>query len=458
MSDDDRKASGCPFAPAEGAAPSRRKLLIGAAGLAGGAALSPGCGASAQGTAAPATHDRSIANDSQRSDHSHDAAPHDFENDGTRETQPFYGTHQAGVANPQPASAIIVAFDVLSTDRAGLQRLFRTLTERIAFLTSGGATPVLNPQMPPPDNGILGPEIYPDNLTVTVGLGASLFDTRFGLADLKPKHLTTMEQFPNDALDARLCHGDILIQFCANTNETNIHALRDIVRMTPDLLDLRWKMDGFLPPHTLKKLGKDTVRNLLGFKDGTANVNASDTGLMDELVWIQPKHEEPDWASDGTYQVVRLIHMTVERWDRTPLGEQQTIIGREKMSGAPLGMVHERDVPNYTGAQGTSVPMNAHIRLANPRTRETQANLILRRPFNFSRDSVTKAGQLEMGLLFVCFQSDLDRGFKAVQARLNGEPLEEYIKPFGGGYFFVLPGVRGPGDYLAKGLVERSPV
>lgn len=450
MSGDDRKSGTCPFAALEGPVPSRRKLLLGAAGLAGGAALLQGHGATAQ------THDR-IATDSQSADHSHDTAPHDFENDGTRDTQPFYGLHQSGVVNPQPAAAILVAFDVLASDRGDLQRLFRTLTERIAFLTRGGATKAANAQMPPPDNGILGPDIFPDNLTMTVGLGASLFDTRFGLADLKPKHLVAMDQFPNDALDGRMCHGDVLIQFCANTNETNIHALRDILRATPDLLALRWKMDGFLPPHTLKKLGKDTVRNLLGFKDGTANIDATDTPLMDELVWVQPKHEEPDWAHDGTYQVVRLIHMTVERWDRTPLGEQQTIIGRAKMSGAPLGMTQERDVPDYAGAQAKAIPVDAHIRLANPRTRETQANRILRRPFNFSRDSISKAGQLEMGLLFICFQSDLNRGFKAVQARLNGEPLEEYIKPFGGGYFFVLPGAHGPEDYLAKGLVERSP-
>jgi len=30
----------------------------------------------------------------------------------------------------------------------------------------------------------------------------------------------------------------------------------------------------FLPPHTIKRAGKDTVRNLLGFKDGTANLTA----------------------------------------------------------------------------------------------------------------------------------------------------------------------------------------
>ena len=40
-----------------------------------------------------------------------------------------------------------------------------------------------------------------------------------------------------------------------------------------------------------------------------------------------------------------------------------------------------------------------------------------------------------------------------MQNRLNGEPLEEYIKPVGGGFFFVIPGVRETGGYLGQELV-----
>jgi deferrochelatase/peroxidase EfeB len=377
----------------------------------------------------------------------------DDESDGTLDTQPFFGKRQSGVVTPQPAAAMVAAFDVLADDRAGLEKMLRILTTRISVLTKAGPIPVLDPKLPPAESGLLGPQIYPDNLTVTVSVGASLFDDRFGIAPQKPKHLVTMERFYNDALDPKFCHGDLMLQICSNTAETNIHALRDIIKNLPDLIALRWKLDGFLPPHTIKRAGKDTVRNLLGFKDGTANLDGRDNALMDRVVWVQPGSDEPAWAADGSYQVVRIIRNLVERWDRTPLGEQEKIIGRHKMTGAPLSLDAEHDIPDYgKDPKGDRIPLDAHIRLANPRTRETDASLILRRGFNFSR-GISASGQLDMGLLFVCFQSNLDAGFLTVQKRLNNEPLEEYIKPTGGGYFFVLPGAPDESAYLGQGLL-----
>ena len=78
---------------------------------------------------------------------------------------------------------------------------------------------------------------------------------------------------------------------------------------------------------------------------------------------------------------------------------------------------------------------------------------MMRRGYSYSL-GVTNSGQLDMGLLFVCYQYDLEKGFLTVQKRLNGEALEEYVKPIGGGYFFVLPGAVDPQHYLGQSLVE----
>ena len=167
---------------------------------------------------------------------------------------------------------------------------------------------------------------------------------------------------------------------------------------------------GFLPPHTVNKLGRDTVRNLMGFKDGTATLDARDEALMNRVVWAAAT-DEPAWAADRSYQPVRLIRMMVERWDGTPFQEQESIFGRDKAVGAPVGLKNEHDIPSFQDDDnGTRVPIDAHIRRANPRTRSTEANLILRRSYNYSR-GLTHAGQLDMGLLFVAFQADLSAGF-----------------------------------------------
>jgi deferrochelatase/peroxidase EfeB len=371
--------------------------------------------------------------------------------------QPFYGLHQSGVTTARQASGLVVAFDVLATTRDDLRELFKGLTERIAFLTQGGPAQQIDPKYPPPDSNLLGPIVTPANLTMTVAVGASLFDDRFSLGALKPGQLIRMPEFPNDGLEEESCHGDLLIQICSDTPETNIHALRDIIKNFPGLLSVRWRVEGYNAPRRPSRTAP-TPRNLLGFKDGTANPDISDDSAMDRVVWIGGETSEPAWAVGGTYKVVRIIRMFVERWDRTPLQEQQTIIGREKLSGAPLTMAVESDVPDYSkDLKGERIPLDAHIRLANPRVATTNGdpNLMLRRGYNYSR-GVSRSGQLDMGLLFVCFQSNLENGFLAAQSRLNGEPLEEYIKPVGGGFYFVLPGVRAKGDYLAQSLFEGT--
>ncbi|AUU90323.1 MULTISPECIES: iron uptake transporter deferrochelatase/peroxidase subunit [Enterobacteriaceae] len=415
--------------------PSRRRLLKGMGALGGALALAGGC---------PVAHAAKPQ-----------SAPGTLSPNARMEKQPFYGEHQAGILTPQQASMMLVAFDVLASDKADLQRLFRLLTQRIAFLTEGGPAPETpNPRLPPMDSGILGPFIAPDNLTITVSLGDSLFDDRFGLRAQKPKKLQKMERFPNDALVSSLSHGDLLVQICANTQDTVIHALRDLIKHTPDLLSVRWKREGFISDHAARSKGKETPVNLLGFKDGTANPDSSDNALMDKVVWVTSDQAEPAWAVGGSYQAVRIIQFHVEFWDRTPLKEQQTIFGRDKQTGAPLGMHNEHDVPDYASDPGGDViALDSHIRLANPRTPETQSSLMMRRGYSYSL-GVTNAGQLDMGLLFVCYQHDLEKGFLTVQKRLNGEALEEYIKPIGGGYFFVLPGVKDQNQYLGQALLE----
>lgn len=434
MSEYDEIPSGCPFGGL-----NRRRFLqgLGAAGLGaaaagvGGSALAGQAGKAAEVTDAPSSP-------------------------ATHQSHDFFGEHQQGITTPRPAVGMLVAFDVLARDREGLERLLRVLTERIAFLTNGGTYEQRDARFPPVDSGILGPTIAPDALTITLSVGASLFDQRFALAAAKPRHLQRMAGFPNDALDAALCHGDLSLQFCANTEGTTIHALRDIIKNTPGLLMVRWKQQGTVPVMAPRADGStESARNYLGFRDGTANPQTDDRKLMQDVVWVDGSEGEPEWAKHGSYQAVRIIRNFVERWDRTPLQEQQAIFGRLRDSGAPMSGGVEHDEPQYANdPKGEITALDSHIRLANPRTTDSQRNLILRRPFNYSNGAEAN-GQLDMGLLFIAYQANLEAGFITVQKRLDGEPLEEYIKPIGGGYFFTLPGIQ-QGDFLGSSMLAAS--
>jgi deferrochelatase/peroxidase EfeB len=375
----------------------------------------------------------------------------------TGHAYPFYGPHQSGIITPPPRHrqplATHAAFDVTAANRGELTALFRTLTAQAAFLTAGGNAPTAPPGSPPPDDGILGPKITADGLTITVGVGASLFDGRYGLGPRKPVQLVTMTPFLHDDLDPAISNGDLLIQMCADHNDTLIHTLLEISAHTSGAMNLRWTVNGFTNPPRPDGVPRDWF----GFKDGIANPDPASTAQMNQYVWTQPNTAKPAWAAGGTYQVVRIIHFDVQKWQGVPIAEQERIFGRLKISGAPTYAqnpnANDLDDPVYTNdPQGLLTALNSHIRLANPQTPETAStSTILRRSYDLELTSLA-GGAPFLGHAFTCYQRELN-SYIAMQTRLEAELLVPYISPRGGGYFFALPGVRNSQDYYASGLL-----
>jgi deferrochelatase/peroxidase EfeB len=231
---------------------------------------------------------------------------------------PFLGSSQPGIGTPAARFGLLAAFNLVHQDRSRLARSLRDLTDEARGPMEARPPEQRDTAFPPAETGILGPVGRTDGLAVTLSVGASLFDDRFGLAGRQPKELVRMPFLANDRLDPAHTHGDLPLALSADEPDVLLHALRQLMRRTRDNLVLHWMLDGYNRPGARPVPGRTGNPNLLGFKDGTANLDVTDTALMDELVWVDADDGEPAWAVGGSCQVVRIIHMFVEFWDRTP--------------------------------------------------------------------------------------------------------------------------------------------
>ncbi|MGW2812154.1 iron uptake transporter deferrochelatase/peroxidase subunit [Streptomyces sp. NPDC001415] len=407
-----------------GRSPSRRALLgWGGAGLALGAAAAGGAVAVVKGggDAVPAAD--------------------------TGAAVPFHGDHQAGIATAVQDRLHFASFDVTTKDRAELVQLLKDWTAAAAAMTEGkpvgeGAYGGLA-EAPPDDTGeALG--LKPSRLTLTFGVGPSLFaKDRFGLDAKRPEALVDIEQFPGDNLDAARSGGDLCVQACADDPQVAVHAIRNLARIGMGKVAIRWSQLGFGKTSSTTP-DAQTPRNMMGFKDGTRNVSGTDAKALDDHVWVGAK-DGSDWMTGGSYLVARRIRMHIETWDRTSLQEQEDVFGRDKGEGAPVGKAKERDEPFLKAMKPT-----AHVRLAHPDSNDGVR--ILRRGYSFT-DGTDGLGRLDAGLFFLAYQRDVRKGFLPIQRSLaRHDALNEYIQHVGSAIFAIPPGVRDKGDWWGRGL------
>jgi deferrochelatase/peroxidase EfeB len=369
----------------------------------------------------------------------------------TSETVPFYGTHQAGIATPAQDRLVFATLNVIDgTDRGSLRNLLADWTNAAAKMTSGqlvGEDTDLN--APPLDTGeAVGSPV--SRLTVTIGYGPSLFDTRFGLISKKPARLVDLPALPNEDLDPDYTGGDLCIQACSDDPLVAFHAVRNLARLGMGVVAHNWMELGFGRTSTTST-DEVTPRNLLGFKDGTRNIKAQETDLMDQYVWVGSS-SEPAWMRGGCYLVARRIRMFIENWDRDFLGDQQNVIGRAKTSGAPLTGGTEFTTPDFNAKGDQSqpvIPSDAHIRLASHE--ENGGLRLLRRGYSYTDGIDSVRGTLLGGLFFIAFMKDPQQFITLQQKLGTNDALNEYIQHTGSALFAIPPGIS-PGRHWGDGL------
>jgi deferrochelatase/peroxidase EfeB len=360
---------------------------------------------------------------------------------------PFEGAHQAGILTPAPPHAIFAAFDSIAPSKAELATALQTLSgpraapDRRLRRAAGRARRGADARLRHPR-----PTRAADGLTVTIASA--------------PRSSTIATAWPRQAARAE--------------------ADDDLPRRRPGGRGVPWRRPGPAVRQQRADAAQRAARSHArharraraaledrGLPGGRAGARRAAQPARLQGRHGQPgdrrppphgpggvgRHGEPSWAAGGTYQVVRIIRNRVEFWDRVARQEQELMIGRDKGTGAPLGRPRETHDPGYpSDPKGERIPLDAHIRLARPRTPKSEGSRILRRGYSYSR-GLDMSGQLDMGLVFCCFQADVERQFEVVQKRLAGEPLIDYVVPTGGGYFFAPRGARDGEDWVGSGLL-----
>jgi len=368
---------------------------------------------------------------------------------------PFYGSHQSGIATPPQSHLLLAAVDLASETASDLRDVLGDWSTAAARLMRGERAVAGPPnfQAPPPDPGEAD-GLGPAALTITFGLGASLFirrgKDRLGLAFAAPRALRPLPPFRGEALSSDQSDGDLVIQASADDPQVAFHAMHALTRIAADRASIRWAAHGSRshPPNARGGMGH---RNLFGFREGTRNVDPKDAAAMTQHVWAGGGREG-DWMRGGTYLVFRRVQMLFDVWDSTTLEGQERVFGRRKSSGAPLGGRSELDPLDLNAQRGGQplVPTDAHVRLAAPET--NGGRRLLRRSYSFAEGVEKDTGQLDAGLLFMAFQRDPHEQFVPIQRRLaESDALSKHTLHVGSALFACPPGAQ-PGGFVGETL------
>jgi deferrochelatase/peroxidase EfeB len=402
---------------------------------------------------------------------------------------------QAGITNRPPDHALFAALELATADAAEARQAVEALRALVhAELRSDLAetTPQSDKSQPSAETGELG---FADNydryhLTITVGFSKSGYDKLGVAAEQQPQDLIEIPW--GDLGDSNVvnpANGDILLQICSDSVYITEHVLRRVEHQLGQAFRVVWTQPG-AQRHTSRagRTSRTEGRALIGFLDGTSNLNPRHSPEDAKLVFVDPAPtaiadyppqapppgtsqygqpqpptfppnlrmpptRESDWTKGGSYAVVRASLVDTSTWDTRSLGDQEHIVGRWKVSGSSLDHPDNPDQPPVepdfsADPTGATTPLTSHIRKANPRGPDDTKRRIFRRGYPLI---LPTADGTKRGLVFVAFGRTITTQFEFITRAWTTNP--NFPSPGAGidafrqfettilcgGYFFVPP-------------------
>jgi deferrochelatase/peroxidase EfeB len=404
-------------------------------------------------------------------------------------------THpQAGITNRPPDHVLFAALTLTTADpastRAAIEALRELLHEELRS-DLADTNPGSPKDQPSAETGELGFDDGYDryHLTITVGFASTAYDKLGFPVALRPQDLIPIPWPRLQDTPDKTDNGDVVLQICTDSIYLAEHVVRRVEHELAGQFTVTWTVAGSQRHNSRSgRVSRKEGRALIGFLDGTSNLNPRTSEDDARLVFVdpdninyppqvpaidpgqpspygggslppsfpadlrQPPTTEPEWTRHGTYLVVRASTIDTTGWDARALGEQEHIVGRWKVSGsaldAPDDPTSPTTEPNFTADPvGAITPVAAHIRKSNPRGPGDADRRIFRRGYPLIQ--ATLAGQ-QRGLLFACFGRTITTQFEFITCAWTTNPnfprpndgvdtLRAFEHVLCGGYFFVPP-------------------
>ena len=144
--------------------------------------------------------------------------------------------------------------------------------------------------------------------------------------------------------------------------------------------------------------------------------------------------------------------MMMEVWDDLVLSEQENIIGRDKIEGAPLSGGKEFTSPNFKKKDEkgeTVIDKESHMALMHPD--HNSGHRMLRRGYNFMEGS-DGLGRLQGGLFFIAFVRNPENNFIRILRKMSSDLLTEYLQTTASALFVIPPGIKEGDEYVGQAL------
>ena len=215
---------------------------------------------------------------------------------------------------------------------------------------------------------------------------------------------------------------------------------------------MRWSQLGFGRTSTTDRT-QATPRNLMGFKDGTNNIRAEDTDAMRRYVWVgrrgrpgwmRGRHLPGDPPDPDAARDLGPLHA------RRPGADDRA---RRRLAARRSGEQDEHDAVDLAATQDGDpvIPVDAHIRLAAPRTNDGEQHpaprlLVHRRHRSRSSASSTPACSSSASSATRCASSSPSSGGSAPPTRSTSTSVTPAARSSRS-----RPALR-PGGFVGEGL------